>query len=68
MSLKGVHIFFIAVCIVMTLGVGVWGLRDWHESGNRSSLYLGIGSFVAVLPLAAYGVWFLRKLKNVSFI
>ena len=68
MSLKGLHVFFIAVCILLTLGVGVWGIRDWHESAADSSLYIGIGSFVCCGILGVYGLWFLRKLRHVSFV
>lgn len=68
MSLKGVHIFFIAVCLLLTLGCGVWGVRDYRENGAVLSLYLGIGSFVGGGLLGVYGVWFLKKLRGVSFI
>jgi len=68
MSLKGFHVFFIAVCLLLSLGFGVWGLRDFRESGTASSLYLGLGSFAAAVILGIYGLWFLRKLKKISYV
>lgn len=68
MSLKGAHVFFIAVCLLLTLGFGVWGVRDYREQGTESSWYLGVFSFVGTGILAVYGVWFLRKLRKLSFV
>jgi len=68
MSLKAFHVFFIAVCLVLLLGCGWWGLRDYRAGGGDGSLYLGVSSFVTVIALGVYGVWFLRKLKNVSYV
>lgn len=68
MSLKGFHVFFVAVCLIFLLGMGVWGIRDFQSTGQRMSMYLGLGAFVATVVLAGYGVWFLRKLRHVSFV
>jgi hypothetical protein len=68
MSLKGAHILFIAVCVLVALGFGVWGVRDYRESGPASSLYLGLASFAAAVMLGLYGAWFLRKLKKISYV
>lgn len=68
MSLKAFHVFFIAVCLILLLGCGWWGIRDYRADGGTRSLYLGIGSWATSLALAVYGAWFLRKLKNVSFL
>ncbi len=68
MSLKAFHVFFIAICLILLLGCGWWGIRDYRDGGGSGSLYLGIGSWAASLALSVYGVWFLRKLKNVSYV
>ncbi|MCG8405802.1 MAG: hypothetical protein MI923_11450 [Phycisphaerales bacterium] len=68
MSLKAFHVFFLAVSLLMTLGFGVWAIRDYLDAGKQSSLYLGTGSFVVAALLAVYGVWFLKKLRNVSYV
>jgi len=67
-SLKAFHVFFIAVCLLLAAGFGAWGIRDYRGTGTVVSLYLGVGSFAACIVLAAYGVWFLRKLRNIRFV
>lgn len=68
MSLKGVHIAFIAVSLILCAGFGAWAIADWRESGESISMYLGVGSFLSGIVLAFYGVWFLKKLRSVSFV
>ncbi|MEK6643425.1 MAG: hypothetical protein AABZ08_05905 [Planctomycetota bacterium] len=66
MSLKGVHVFFIAASLLLCLGLGAWGVTDWRATNTQSSLYIGVGSMASGLVLAVYGVWFLKKLRGVS--
>ena len=68
MSLKGFHVFFVAVCLVFTLAFGVWGVRQWQETGDQRSLYLGLAGFLFGAVLLVYGPWMLKKLKNFSYV
>ncbi len=68
MSLKAFHIVFIIMSTALSLGLGVWATRDFSQSGSWVYLSLGVGSFIASVVLAWYGVWFLRKLKHVSYL
>lgn len=68
MSLKGFHVFFIAVCLVLAAGVGIWGIRDYLATAQKLSLYLGAGSIVSFFVLGVYGVWFMKKLKHLSYV
>ncbi len=68
MSLKTFHIFFIVASMALCIGVGVWATQDFNRSGNMVHLALGVGSFIGSIFLACYGVWFLRKLKGVSYL
>ncbi len=68
MSLKAFHIFFIVVSTALCLGFGVWATQDFARTGSWVQLALGVGSFVGSILLACYGVWFLRKLKHVSYL
>ena len=68
MSLKAFHIFFIAVSTVLFVGLGVWATRDFSQSGNWLHLALGVGAFLGSGLLVFYGIWFLRKLKNESYL
>ncbi len=68
MSLKAFHIFFIVASTALTVGFGVWATKDFSQTGSGVHLALGVGSFIASVLLACYGVWFLRKLKGVSYL
>jgi hypothetical protein len=67
-SLKAFHIFFIVMSTALCVGFGVWATQDFARSGNTAHLALGVGSFIGSILLAWYGVWFLRKLKGVSYL
>lgn len=66
MSLTAFHVFFITACLVLGLGVGVWGVRDYSSTGEHGSLYLAVGSFCGAVLLAVYGSWFLRKIRRMT--
>ncbi len=68
MSLKAFHIFFIVASTALCVGVGVWATQDFARSGSWAYLALGLGSFIGSVLLACYGVWFLRKLKGMSYL
>ncbi len=68
MSLKTFHIFFILVSTLLALVFGVWAIDDFGRSASGVSLALGVGSFLTSGLLVCYGIWFLRKLKNVSYL
>jgi hypothetical protein len=68
MSLKAFHVFFVIVSVLCALGFGAWAIADYTRTGQGSVLVLGILGFAAALALIWYGLWFLRKLKNVSYL
>jgi hypothetical protein len=67
-SLKAFHVFFVIVSVLCALGFGAWAVGDYLRTGKGTVLALGILGFIAAIALVWYGVWFLRKLKNVSFL
>lgn len=66
MSLKAFHVFFIAVAALTALMFGAWGVWDFGRTGKGGTLAMGILGFVAAAALVFYGLWFLRKLKDVG--
>ncbi len=68
MSLKAFHIFFIVASMTLCVGFGVWATQDFARSESWGHLVLGVGSFIGSILLVCYGVWFLRKLKGVSYL
>jgi hypothetical protein len=57
LTLKSFHLFFIAVSIVLTAGVGVWGLFS-HR------LAYGVLSLVLSVLLVVYGAYFAAKARR----
>ena len=69
MSLKAFHLIFITAACALCFGCGVWGLKDYYSADGRLfDLLFGLGSLVAGGILILYERYFLRKLKNVSYL
>lgn len=68
MSLKAFHVFFVALSVLCALGFGAWAIADYVRTGRGGVLVLGVLGFAAAVALVWYGFWFLRKLKNVSYL
>ena len=68
MSLKALHIVFIAASIVLAFGFGAWSLKQYFDGEAQTHLWYGIGSLVAGVGLIAYGWAVLKKLKNISYL
>jgi hypothetical protein len=66
MGLKGFHVFFIAVATLLALMFGAWALWDFGRTGRGGTLAMAVLAFGAAAALVFYGLWFLRKLKDVS--
>ena len=68
MSLKAFHLFFVLICTVLSAGMGIWAARQYADSGAWGYLAMAVLSFTGGIVLVIYCFWFLRKLRNVSFI
>jgi len=69
MSLKAFHVIFITAASALAFGFGVWLLREYRgESGVAGDLIGGVGSLVVGVGLLVYERFFLKKLKNESFL
>ncbi len=69
MSLKAFHIIFITASILLALGFGGWCLSNFLSSeGTRRDLAAAVASAVAAVALFVYGRYFLKKLKNVTYL
>jgi len=66
LSLKGFHIFFIAVSILLGMFVGGWGVRQYLLNDQLGSLVLGALFFVSAFILLAYGLKFIRKVDELG--
>jgi hypothetical protein len=69
MSLKAFHIFFVTASSALAFGCGVWGLKNYSApDGRLLDLLFGLGCLAAGGGLVVYGRYFLKKLKNVSYL
>jgi hypothetical protein len=69
MSLKTFHLIFITAASALSFGCGVWGLKNyWSATGGLWDLFFGLGSLAAGAGLIVYERYFLKKLKNVSYL
>jgi chromate transport protein ChrA len=68
MSLKAFHVVFVAASVVLMAFLSAWSFQNWRETGYTTDLAGSIGAALAILVLAVYGRYFLRKLKNISYL
>ncbi len=59
MSLKGFHIVFIILSVILTAGFAWWAFA------NATAITVGIASAVISLMLAIYGILFVKKSRNI---
>jgi len=69
MSLKTFHIVFITLSSALALGCGVWLLiSGFSADGSKKDILFGISSLLGGVGLIFYGRYFLKKLKNISYL
>jgi hypothetical protein len=69
MSLKAFHLVFIVASILLAVGFAIWSFMNYASpQGNKSDLVVAIVSGVVALALVGYEIYFLKKLKNVSYL
>ncbi len=61
MSLKGFHLVFVTLLTTLSLSCAAWAFDAGHPG-------FGVAGIATGVLVVVYGVYFLRKLKNVSFL
>ena len=61
MSLKGFHLLFVTLLTTLSVSCSAWAFDAGHP-------ILGVLGIATAILVVIYGVYFLRKLKNVSFL
>ncbi len=64
MSLKAFHIIFIIISVILFVSVAVWALVLTTEQSTGVKV-LGIASVICATGLSVYGVYFVKKAKNI---
>ena len=68
MSLKSFHLVFIVASILLGLGVGTWGIREYQAKGEIGALILGILFLLMGGVLLVYGRRMLKKTKDIGYL
>jgi len=68
MSLKAFHLVFITLSTLFLIGFGVWAGAHYWSDGGWVNLAYCIGAALSGVGLVIYGKYFLRKLKNISYL
>ena len=68
MSLKSFHFIFIVASILLGLGVGAWGIREYQAKGEIAALILGILFLLMGGVLLVYGRRMLKKTKDIGYL
>ncbi len=69
MSLKAFHIVFVIVSTLLAFGFGGWEIHNYVTvSHERTDLTMGVASLICGVALLWYGKYFLKKLKNISYL
>jgi len=66
MSLRAFHVLFISCSILLSAGVGGWGLQSYLTTEDTGSLALGVAFFALGLVLLLYGVRTFKKLRELE--
>lgn len=68
MSLKAFHILFVTVSTLLAFGFGAWALHSYSTSKAVLDLVMGIVAIMLGFGMIWYGKYFLKKLKNISYL
>jgi hypothetical protein len=66
LSLRSFHVFFIAVSILLSVWVGVWGIVSFRADGNASGLVLAGLFFLMGIVLSVYWLRVRQKLRDLD--
>jgi hypothetical protein len=64
MSLRAFHIIFVAVTIILSLYVALWGIREFSQDRNAMALTTGLLFLGMAVVLMVYGKKVVRKFKE----
>jgi hypothetical protein len=67
-SLKAFHVVFIVASTLLSVAFGLWSIAAYRGEGEALYLGLGIFSFLVAAGLIVYFSYFLKKMKDVSYL
>ena len=66
MSLKGFHIFFISISVLLSVFFAIWSLKEYTAESDSFYLMVFMLTLLFILSLVVYGRWFLKKIKRIN--
>ena len=66
MSLKHIHVVFIAAATALSVVFGAWCYAQWKADGGAAMLAATAGSAATAIGLLVYGRWFLVKMRGLG--
>lgn len=66
MSLKVFHAVFVVVSTLLSVGVGVWAIRECLRTGEAGAAIFGGLSLICGAALLFYMRWVMRKLNKIT--
>lgn len=67
MGLKFFHVVFVVASVLLAGGVAAWAFGKASAGDGGGWWALAAGGALAAVGLVAYGVWFLRKTKDMDY-
>jgi hypothetical protein len=61
MSLKAFHLIFVTSLTLLSLGFSGWAFAN-------GKILFGLAGIVAAILVVIYGIYFLKKLKKISYL
>lgn len=68
MSLKAFHLVFVTALSSLAFGCSAWRFKLYADHHARPDLLWAIAALAGGIAVLVYGKYFLKKLKNVSFL
>jgi uncharacterized membrane protein HdeD (DUF308 family) len=66
MSLKAFHYVFVVISTLLSVGVGVWAIRECMRTGEAGSAVFGALALFSGVALLFYMRWVMRKLGKLD--
>jgi len=68
MSLKAFHLIFVTALSSLAFGCSAWKFKAFADNHFSTDLIWAIVALLGGIAVIVYGKYFLKKLKNVSFL
>ncbi|MGA2029621.1 MAG: hypothetical protein ABSG87_06090 [Verrucomicrobiota bacterium] len=69
MSLKAFHLIFVTLLTTLSFGCAAWAFAAYAGAqGTTKDLIFGLAAVAVGILVIIYGIYFLKKLKKISYL